>query len=96
MDTVNRPIKLKDLQVGDEVIVRGVDLNYMIIHRLPKLASKTYTYADGTVHKYNEWSTAKCTRDNMVWPDHGTQKKDVYFDFSHKCMWLVKRIGINK
>ena len=55
MDSVNRSIKLKDLQVGDEVIVRGVDLNYMIIHRLPKLVSKTYTYADGTIHKYNEW-----------------------------------------
>ena len=95
MDTVNRPIKLKDLQVGDEVIVRGVDLNYMIIHRLPKLVSKTYTYSDGTIHKYNEWSTAKCTRDNSIW-GNGERKKDVYFDFSHKCMWLVKRIGINK
>ena len=93
MDTVNRPIKLKDLQVGDEVIVRGVDLNYMIIHRLPKLVSKTYTYSDGTVHKYNEWSTAKCTGDNSIW-GNGERKKDVYFDFSHKCMWLVKRIGI--
>ena len=96
MDTVNRPIKLKDLQVGDEVIVRGVDLNYMILTRLPKLVSKTYKYSDGTVHNYNEWSKAKCTRDNMVWPDYGTIKKDVYFDFTHKCMWLVKRIGINK
>lgn len=96
MDTVNRPIKLKDLQVGDEVIVRGVDLNYMILTRLPKLVSKTLTYSDGTIHKYNEWSNAKCIRDNMVWPDHGTIKKDVYFDFARKCMWLVKRIGINK
>ncbi len=96
MDTVNRPIKLKDLQVGDEVIVRGVDLNYMILTRLPKLVSKTYKYSDGKVINYNEWSKAKCTRDNMVWPDHGTIKKDVYFDFTHKCMWLVKRIGINK
>jgi hypothetical protein len=96
MDTVNRPIKLKDLQVGDEVIVRGIDLNYMILTRLPKLVSKTYKYSDGTVHNYNEWSKAKCTRDNMVWPDYGTIKKDVYFDFTHKCMWLVKRIGINK
>jgi len=95
MDTVNRPIKLKDLQVGDEVIVRGVDLNYMIIHRLPKLVSKTYTYTDGTVHNYNEWSTAKCTRDNSIW-GNGERKKDVYFHFPHKCMWLVKRIGINK
>ena len=33
---VNRAIKIEDLQVGDEVIVRGVDLNYMEIVRLPK------------------------------------------------------------
>ena len=96
MDTINRPIKIKDLQLGDEVIVRGVDLNYMILNRLPKLVSKTLTLRDGTIHKYNVWSKAKCTRDNMVWPDYGTIKKDVYFDFTHKCMWLVKRIGINK
>jgi hypothetical protein len=95
MDTVNRPIKLKDLQVGDEVIVRGVDLNYMILTRLPKLVSKTYKYSDGTVHNYNEWSRAKCTRENSIWVN-GERKKDVYFDFTHKSMWLVKRIGINK
>ena len=33
---VNRPIKMEDLEVGDEVIVRGVDLNYMQIVRKPK------------------------------------------------------------
>tara|TARA_R100000541_G_C1889722_1_gene83406 strand:+ start:461 stop:748 length:288 start_codon:yes stop_codon:yes gene_type:complete len=95
MDTVNKVVKLKDLQVGDEVIVRGVDLNYMIIHRLPKLVNKSYKYSDGTVHNYTEWSNAKCTRDNSIW-GNGERKKDVYFDFSNKSMWLVKRIEINK
>jgi hypothetical protein len=87
MDTVNKVVKLEDLQVGDEVIVRGVDLNYMIIHRLPKVVNKSYNYT--------QWSSAKCTRDNSIW-GNGEAKKDVYFDFSHKSMWLVKRIGINK
>ena len=32
---VNRPIKMEDLQVGDEVIVRGLDLNYMQIVKPP-------------------------------------------------------------
>jgi hypothetical protein len=95
MDTVNKPIEIKDLQIGDEVIVRGVDLNYMILNRLPKLLNKSYTYSDGTVHNYTEWSRAKCTRDNTIW-GRGERKKDVYFDFTHKSMWLVKRIGINK
>ena len=96
MDTINRPIKIKDLQLGDEVIVRGVDLNYMILNRLPKLVSKTLTRGDGTIHKYNVWSNAKCTRDNSIWYGSNEPKKDVYFDFAQKCMWLVKRIGINK
>tara|TARA_R110000868_G_scaffold396698_1_gene668970 strand:- start:4327 stop:4617 length:291 start_codon:yes stop_codon:yes gene_type:complete len=96
MNTVNRPIKIEDLQVGDEVIVRGVDLNYMILIRLPKLVSKTRKYSDGTVYNYNELSNAKCTRDNSIWYGSNEPKKDVYFDFAHKSMWLVKRIDINK
>lgn len=95
MNTVNKVVKIQDLQVGDEVIVRGVDLNYMIILRLPKMVNKSYKYSDGTVHNYTEWSNAKCTRDNSIW-ENGEAKKDVYFNFSHKSMWLVKRIEINK
>jgi len=95
MDTVNKVVKLKDLQIGDEVIVRGVDLNYMKVLRLPKKVNRSYKYSDGTVHNYTQWSNAKCTRDNSIW-GNGEGKKDVYFDFSNKSMWLVKRIEINK
>jgi hypothetical protein len=98
MDTVNKPVKMENLQVGDEVVVRGVDLNYMIVNRLPKKVKKTYTYnfhSRGTVtNTYDTWTKAKCTRDHTIWGHK--EVKDVYFDFCGKDIWLVKRVGINK
>lgn len=98
MDVVNKPVNITDLQVGDEVIVRGVDLNYMIVNRLPKKVKKTYTFnfhSQGTVtNTYDTWTKAKCTRDHTIWGHK--EVKDVYFDFEHKSIWLVKRVGINK
>ena len=89
MDTVNRSIKIGNLQVGDEVIVRGIDLNYMILLKVPKQVKVG-------AHNYIQWSNSKCTRDNSIWYGSNEPKKDVYFDFAHKSIWLVKRIDINK
>tara|TARA_Y100000385_G_scaffold286383_1_gene348288 strand:+ start:774 stop:1073 length:300 start_codon:yes stop_codon:yes gene_type:complete len=99
MDVVNKPVKIGSLQVGDEVIVRGIDLNYMIVNRLPKKVKRSYTYSplngQGNVtNTYETWTKSKCTRDHTVWGYK--EVKDVYFDFSHKDIWLVKRVGINK
>lgn len=91
---VNRAIKIEDLQVGDEVIVRGVDLNYMEIVRLPK--QKQYNNWEG--NPYIGWTSAVCNRTNSVFDKKwDTDDKDnVRFDFQHKSIWLVKRQGINK
>jgi hypothetical protein len=91
---VNRAIKIEDLQVGDEVIVRGVDLNYMEIVRLPK--QKQYKNWEG--NPYMGWTSAVCNRTNSVFDKKwDTDDKDnVRFDFEHKSIWLVKRQGINK
>ena len=99
MDVVNKPVKIESLQIGDEVIVRGVDLNYMTVNRLPKKVKRTYTYnalhSQGNVTgTYDTWTKAKCTRDHTVWGYK--EVKDVYFDFFGKDIWLVKRVGINK
>ena len=98
MDGVNKPVKMENLQVGDEVIVRGIDLNYMIVNRLPKKVKKTYTYnfhgRGNVTNTYDTWTKAKCTRDHTIWGYK--EVKDVYFDFCSKDIWLVKRVGINK
>tara|TARA_R110002153_G_scaffold246678_4_gene402577 strand:- start:340 stop:618 length:279 start_codon:yes stop_codon:yes gene_type:complete len=92
MDSVNKSIKIKDFKIGDEVIVRGVDLNYLELIRLPKQKEYKNSF-NGKIYK--RWSSSKCKRINSIW-GHGEKDKDVYFDFSHKSVWLVKRIGINK
>jgi hypothetical protein len=100
MDVVNKPVNIADLQVGDEVIVRGLDLNYMIVNKCPKKVWKTYTYKfhgqgnHPVTRKYERWTRAKCTRDSTIWGHK--EVTDVYFDFEHKSIWLVKRLGINK
>ncbi len=91
---VNRAINMDDLLEGDEVIVRGIDLNYMVIVRLPR--KKTITREDGTT--YDTWSRAVCDRKNGTifgkWRE--TDRDKVSFDFEYKSIWLVKRLGINK
>jgi hypothetical protein len=90
---VNRPIKIEDLQVGDEVIVRGVDLNYMQIVRPPK--QKQYKNIHGA--PYTAWITAVCNRINSKFGKRSADdKENVRFDFYYKSIWLVKRLGINK
>ena len=89
-NTVNRPIENKDLQVGDEVIVRGVDLNYMQIVRPPKQKqSKDWQGNPCTV-----WTSAVCNRINSKFGKKwDTEDKDnVRFDFEYKSIWLVKRV----
>ena len=85
---VNRPIKIEDLQVGDEVIVRGVDLNYMQIVRPPK--QKQYKNIHGA--PYTAWITAVCNRINSKFRKRfHDDKENVRFDFYYKSIWLVKR-----
>ena len=91
---VNRAIKIEDLQVGDEVIVRGVDLNYMEIVRLPKQKQ----YKDYHGNPYMGYTSAMCNRINSVFDKKWDtiDLDNVRFDFEHKSIWLVKRQGINK
>lgn len=94
MESVNKAINIDDLREGDEVIVRGIDLNYMVIVRPPR--SKKITNQDG--NSYTTWSRAVCDRKNGTifgnWKDDDRDK--VSFDFQYKSIWLVKRVGINK
>jgi len=88
-NTVNRPINMQDLQVGDEVIVRGLDLNYMQIVRPPKQrTSKDYQGNPCTV-----WTSAVCNRLNSKFEHkyNMDDKENVRFDFEWKSIWLVKR-----
>lgn len=85
---VNRPIKMEDLQVGDEVIVRGVDLNYMQIVRPPKQKQ----YKDYQGNPYTGYTSAVCNRINSKFGDKFSDDKEkVRFDFTWKSIWLVKR-----
>jgi len=88
-NTVNRPIKKEDLQVGDEVIVRGLDLNYMQIVRPPMPKQ----YKDYKGNPYTGYTSAVCNRLNSKfgkkWNSH--DKQNVRFDFEYKSIWLVKR-----
>jgi hypothetical protein len=93
MESVNKAINIEDLQVGDEVIVRGIDLNYMVIVRPPK--QKQYKNIHGA--PYTAWITAVCNRINSKFGKRfADDKENVRFDFYYKSIWLVKRLGINK
>lgn len=93
MEAVNKAIIMDDLREGDEVIVRGLDLNYMVIVRPPR--KKKVTRENGSI--YDTWSRAVCDRKNSTvfgkWKD---DRDKVSFDFQYKSIWLVKRLGINK
>ena len=85
---------MEDLQVGDEVIVRGIDLNYMEIVR-PQKQKQSRDY-NGNPCKV--WTSAMCNRLNTKFGQryNNEDKLKVRFDFEYKSIWLVKRIGINK
>ncbi len=92
MQQINNPVKIEDLLPGDEVIVRGVDLNYMEIIRPPKPTLKKQW--NGAVDFI--WSQAVCNRLNTTIfnpdkPHYGDDKKNVRFSFEYKTIWLVKR-----
>jgi hypothetical protein len=79
---------MEDLQVGDEVIVRGVDLNYMQIVRPPKQKQ----YKDYQGNPYTGYTSAVCNRINSKFGDKFSDDKEkVRFDFTWKSIWLVKR-----
>ncbi len=86
---VNRPIKMEDLKVGDEVIVRGLDLNYMQIVRPPKQKQSK----DWNGNPCMVWTSAVCNRINSKFGDthRNDDKQKVRFDFVWKSIWLVKR-----
>jgi hypothetical protein len=91
MKEINNLIEIKDLQIGDEVIVRGIDLNYMKMLRLPK--PKTHNSHGYT---YDYWGSAKCKRmNNEKLNCDRSEDSEVYFDFSYKKAWLVKRSNEN-
>lgn len=86
---VNRPIKMEDLQVGDEVIVRGVDLNYMQIVRPPVQKQVIDNWTKKPVMRF---SSAVCNRINSKFGSKfSDDKQKVRFDFVWKSIWLVKR-----
>lgn len=82
----NRLIAIEDLQIGDEVLVAGNDLRYFKILRLPKKRTKANSW--GVIRGF---SSIKCGEfvdiENLSSPT-----REVYFDFSYKSIWLVKRI----
>ena len=84
---VNRPIKMEDLQVGDEVIVRGLDLNYMQIVRPPKQKQSK----DWQGNPCMVWKSAVCNRLNSKFGNNRGDKHKIRFDFEWKSIWLVKR-----
>jgi len=85
---VNMPIKMEDLQVGDEVIVRGLDLNYMQIVRPPKQKQSK----DWQGNPCMVWTSAVCNRINSKFGvKYADDKEKVRFDFYYKSIWLVKR-----
>lgn len=86
---VNRPIKMEDLQVGDEVIVRGMDLNYMQIIRPPVQRQRI----DYNGKPYMAFTSAVCNRINSKFGNehYSDDKQEVRFDFHYKSIWLVKR-----
>ena len=91
MEYVNKVISIDQLQKGDEVIVRGLDLNYMKIIRPPRQQQKQYTIGHQVNH-YTAWSASKCKRMNgSIFSNQPEWDKEVYFDFEHKSIWLVKR-----
>ncbi len=86
---VNRPIKMEDLQVGDEVIVRGLDLNYMQIVKPPVQRQRV----DYNGKSYMAFTSAVCNRINTKFGNkhYSCDKQKVRFDFDYKSIWLVKR-----
>ena len=92
MEYINKVISIDQLQKGDEVIVRGLDLNYMKVIRPPRQQAKTYTGINGTVNHYTQWSASKCKRMNgTIFNNRPEWDKEVYFNFEHNSIWLVKR-----
>ncbi len=80
----NEFIKTEDLQVGDEVIVSGLDIRYLKILTPPRQRKKP------TMWGGHGFSSIKCLEKYtpLGWP-HGDRV--VYFDFNYKKAWLVKR-----
>jgi len=80
---------MEDLQVGDEVIVRGMDLNYMQIIRPP--VQRQRKHYNGK--PYMAFTSAVCNRINSKFGNehYSDDKQEVRFDFHYKSIWLVKR-----
>jgi len=86
MENINRAIELKDLKVGDEVLVGSSGLRYFTILKAPSLRTKTHTYNTGTYKaiKVNE------TYKNFIGYMHLSDYIK-YYDFNYATIWLVKR-----
>ena len=86
MEEINRAIELKDLKVGDEVLVGSSGLRYFVILRAPSLRTKVRNYNRGTYKAIKVLETCKNFTWANVYPD-----KIKYYDFNYTNIWLVKR-----
>ena len=77
-------VKVEDLQVGDEVIVKGYDLRYLKILREPKKKAKLSHYG-GT------YKRVKCLEMYDKVGGHSNANREIYYDFNWSGAWLVKR-----
>jgi hypothetical protein len=82
MEDENRSILVKDLQIGDEVIVTG--LRYFKILRNPAIRTKLTSWGAGG------YKSIKCL--DMYFSKFGKgEDREVYYDFNYCDIWLVKR-----
>lgn len=78
----NQSIELKDLRIGDEVIVTG--LRYFKILKNPALRVKTVAWGSGG------YKSIKCLDMYFTKFNKGVDR-EVYYDFNYCDIWLVKR-----
>ena len=83
----NKAIKVEDLQLGDEVIVTG--MRYFKILRTPTLRTKLTYWGSGG------YKSVKCLDMYHSKFGKGQLDREVYYDFNHRDIWLVKRENNN-
>ena len=84
----NQLISIENLLPGDEILVSGLDLNYLKVIRIGK--SESYITSRGINRK--RWKSFKCKRMNnaMLLSDQ-LDDKEIYQNLDYKTIWLIKR-----
>lgn len=87
----NRAIELKNLQIGDEVIISGTDLRYFTILRNPQIRTKKSLYYNtrGAV-MYKAIKVEETYRKFLTYSKN-ISNRTIYYDFNYNNIWLVKR-----